>query len=464
MASRIPTHFSKHTSAITRGAVASRPAPSPFSPGAPLSGAPVHARIGSLVGAVGPFEAASSTEHALVLLLGGFLVLFSLNPPVDVGVTAVGVAWIKYTFAAVFVGMGVALVVQYRVLNYAQLVLLLPLVLSAIGVVSLAATQFLHPGTTTYASALIPLIVCALPLFIPSGRLRVDGHAMLSLLIRMFGGAASLHLVWQVGAAVGAPIDPSHERTFIILFLMVLSGFGGSARWFVASLVLVAASEALRPSSTLALGSGVVLLSVLLYRAGYKRLMQGLAVAVMAGLIVVNLGVILSESFAERVYSIEPLVKVDLLGGISNNDFRLGVLSALREEMRTRPMLYGNGFAGDINPSVSDYLPWFGDEAPIHDDFLIMYSQGGLIGYALFAATFLGFAALCARSARLAERSGRAVFAQLFDSILVADLVFVLYISFNPILQKVEFSAFFLMLLPIAVLCRRMIRPGRIVP
>src|SRR6185437_11679438 len=210
---------------------------------------------------IAPLSTRSGAEATIFSGIGAFLIFFALNPPLDFGPAYVGSPLVKYCFAAfVVLSLGM-LLLQHMVFNYSQLTLVFPFVLCLMGLGSLGYSLLLRPGTTTYASALVPMLLCSLPLFIPSARwidLRADKTVEL---LRLFALTATLHLAWQLLEAAGMPLVPSHERTFIILFLMIVSSYGGMWRWFAVSLLLVTLSLALRPSSTLAFGGIFALIS-----------------------------------------------------------------------------------------------------------------------------------------------------------------------------------------------------------
>ncbi len=166
-----------------------------------------------------------------------------------------------------------------------------------------------------------------------------------------------------------------------------------------------------------------------------------------------NLAVLESKSFADAIYSIEPLVKSQTLEAQDNNEFRLNVLAAARDEMAQHSLLVGKAFIGDVAIDPLVHLPWVHDVTmlTIHSDFAIMIVQGGLIGYALFVTLFVGMAWLCSKGARLAARRGDRCSATVFDALLAMNAVFMLYISANPMLQDPKYALPYLITLPLAV-------------
>jgi hypothetical protein len=106
---------------------------------------------------------------------------------------------------------------------------------------------------------------------------------------------------------------------------------------------------------------------------------------------------------------------------------------------------------------VSDVLKWWyaesgSDRAPIHSDFIGLLSQGGLAGYFILSALFIGLAHLCITSTRFIRRHAEE---RIFDAILVMEPIFMLYMSFNPVIQKAYFSALFFFLVPACVFTAR---------
>ena len=180
--------------------------------------------------------------------------------------------------------------------------------------------------------------------------------------------------------------------------------------------------------------------------------MSGVIIAVLAG----NIAIFADADFADYIYSFEPAVKQSILKSQDNNDFRLGVIAALRDETASNSIIFGKFFTGGIDADVSDYLPWWhagGDDfAPIHSDFIGLLSQGGLAGYLILSLLFIGLARLCMASARFSRKHAEQ---KLFDAVLVMESIFMIYISFNPIIQKAYFAALFFFLIPACVLTAR---------
>jgi hypothetical protein len=86
--------------------------------------------------------------------------------------------------------------------SLAPLFPLAPLLLSILGGFSFAHSILIAPGTATYSSALIPVILAPIPLIIPTRTTRTDGVAVTGYLsgylFRIFGVAALCHVLWDV--------------------------------------------------------------------------------------------------------------------------------------------------------------------------------------------------------------------------------------------------------------------------
>jgi hypothetical protein len=403
-----------------------------------------------------PAAARGLSTRALIRAISAFLVFYA-------AVATLGPVgnYAKYLFTAIVIASAALLAVEHRILNVAARFPLAQFALFALGVFSFTRSVLVPNNVTTYSSALIPLLVIAAPMLIPRADIRLDAGAALLYLERILGLAAFCHVLWQVAGALYPDVSPSHERTFILVFFFVLAGLRRKAFAFSAALALILASLALRPSSTLAFASTLAILGILAFRMRRLRLLRGICHLTIVFLIVGNLAMFGSAEVAEAIFSVEPYMKEDVLDSQSNNAFRLGVLEALRDTMASNSILIGKGFLGGVDVSTEKYLTWNEDsQEPIHSDFLIVLDQGGLIGYALFSSLFVGLALLCGRAAARASATGMAAEALLFHAVLVFDAVFALYISFNPIMQKVEMTLFFLAPAFIATILGRDLRPS----
>lgn len=404
-----------------------------------------------------PAAARGLSTRTLVRAISVFLVFYAVAATLG----PVG-NYAKYLFTAVVVASAALLAVEHRMLNVAARFPLAQFVLFTLGVFSFTRSILVPNNVTTYSSALIPLLVVAAPMLIPRADIRLDAGAAILYLERILGLAAVFHVLWQIAGVLDFDLAPSHERTFLLVFFLVLVGMRRKAVASSLALALILASLALRPSSTLAFASTLAILGILAFRWRRLRLLRGICHLTIVFLILGNLAMFGSAEVADAIFSVEPYMKEDVLDSQSNNAFRLGILEALRDTMASNSILIGKGFLGGVDVSTEKYLTWNEDsQEPIHCDFLIVLDQGGLIGYALFSSLFVGLALLCGRAAARASAAGMAAEALLFHAVLVFDAVFVLYISFNPIMQKVEMTLFFLAPAFIATILGRGFRPSR---
>jgi hypothetical protein len=173
-------------------------------------------------------------------------------------------------------------------------------------------------------------------------------------------------------------------------------------------------------------------------------------------LISLNLAVFMSQDIAQALYSIEPLMKEDMLNAGSNNAFRLGIIHAARDELGERSIWVGKFFSGNVTVDARKYFPDPEVEhAPIHSDYIAMIQQGGLIGYGLFGSLLIGIVLLCAKAARLAQIAEDAKCETLFDALLAINLAFMLSITANGLLQNQQASFPSLMLVALTIFLAR---------
>jgi hypothetical protein len=378
--------------------------------------------------------------------------------------------YVKYLFALSLL-LGFVLVALTGAINLSSPFLVAPLTLAAIGGISLSYSTLVAPEMSTYSSALIPLVVTAIPLFIRNSATRTHSRVVAEYLFRIFGLASVCHLLWQAVSGFlgweelvtyyGWVRAPSHDGTIAFVYLMLLSSLFRRNLMFCLSVGLIVLSLALRPTSTLVFASFFASMAVILHRLRLRRILRFFCMILVLAIIVENLSILESEKFADAVFSVEPLVKQEALGGPDNNDFRLGVLAAARDEMAGESFLIGKAFIGNVAVDALVRLPWVHDETmlSIHSDFVIMIVQGGLIGYGLFAVLFIGMARLCGKGARLAHAGGDFASETLFDVLQAMNVTAMLYMSQEPMMQLTNITLPYLILIPLAIFLARS-QPG----
>jgi hypothetical protein len=376
--------------------------------------------------------------------------------------------YLKYLFAALQLSWFAVLAMIRQRINLSPAFPLAALLLCVAGGISFTYSIVVAPGTSTYASALIPLIIVATPLLIPSDATQTDGTAVAKYLFRIFGLASLFHILWQTtDRALGLEeyYSGHHEIGVLLVNFMILCALFRRNRLLVLSIALIGLNLLLRPSSTIAFSAIFAIAFIVFHRLPYQRLLRTTSVLAAGIILAANFAILMNKDVAEALYSIEPWMKEDALGAISDNLFRLGVIHAAHDEIFKESLLVGKFFSGDINVNANDYIPYVngyymsaGSE-PIHSDYILMLQQGGLIGYALFASFFVGVARLCARAARLAHAAGDDTSETLFDALQAIYINFMLCISANPVLGIGELSLPFFMLVPLTVFLARA-QPG----
>ena len=100
----------------------------------------------------------------------------------------------------------------------------------------------------------------------------------------------------------------------------------------------------------------------------------------------------------------------------------------------------------------------FGDIAPIHNDFVNVGFQGGIVGALLFATIFIGLGAAARTGLGIARAIRDPRMAAFFSSAICTNLIFVIYVGFNPSMQKIELGLFYLIWIPLAVFALRLLK------
>jgi hypothetical protein len=251
----------------------------------------------------------------------------------------------------------------------------------------------------------------------------------------------------------------SHEASFTILFAAIIAGVQRDRRLFTIAVALAVASLVIRASSTLAISLVITSLYVWAHWIGWGRLAVAAAFWMMVTLVVMNSLIIFDVPVVDVMFRIEPWIKEEVLGSTSNNAFRIAVLEAAISEFQQGSPIFGKFFGGSVNVYVRHVLPYFmTDIVPVHNDFVNVSAQGGVIGAVLFATIFIGLGA-AARTGLGAARAIRDTrMAAFFSSAICANLIFVIYVAFNPVMQKIEYGLFYLIWIPLAVFALRLLK------
>lgn len=408
-----------------------------------------------------PVAFRGALEGAPTLITAVFVLVYVVVPTFAEGLSI----YLKYAFAAAVTTCIALIAMAHQRINLSPLFPLAALILSVLGAFSFLYSILVAPGTSTYSSALIPLIVVALPLLIASHGTRIDGGAVTEYLFKLFGLASLVHVLLQLADFALGLIEAGsymEQRYFmaamVLVNFMILCGLFLRNLLLVLSIALIGLSLVIRPSSMLAFSAMFAAGIIILHRLRCRRFLRFACVFLAGAIILGNLAMLRSEEVADAVASLEPLVKKDALGSNSNNVFRLAIIRAVRDEMAEQSVWVGKAFAGDVAVDAKRYMPWLepGQEIqPIHSDFITMVQQGGLIGYGLFAALFIGMARLCSKGARLAHSTRDVRSETLFDALQAMTIVFMLYMSGNPMMQVPECTLPYLMLVPLSVFLAR---------
>jgi hypothetical protein len=409
-----------------------------------------------------------STLDGVPFLIISILVLFFAIAPGDndpnpnLYGTALGL--LKYVFAMSLIGWFALLAIMRQRINLSPRFPLAALMLSVAGAASFIYSIAVEPGRTTYASALIPLFVTALPLVIPNRATQADSVAVEVYLFRITGIAAIFFVLWHVLDYAGGTTesDPDTYSTvgqaYPPVCFMILCGLFRRKIMLALSVGLVGLSLILRPSSTTGFIAIFAITVIVLHQLRFLHLFRAICVSIVGMLILQSLVIFFSAEATEALYSIEPLMKENALKAGSNNEFRLAIFNAVRDEMAQQSILVGKFFSGGITVDATKYYPGL-EVAPIHSDYIIMIQQGGMIGFGMFAGLLIGMALLCNKAARLARAAGNFRGETVFDAVQAMSITYALCIAGNPTLNYLGCTLWYLMLIPLTIFLARA-QPG----
>jgi O-antigen ligase len=312
-------------------------------------------------------------------------------------------------------------------------------VLAAIGVASFVYSRWIG-DPMSYAAALVPM-----GLLTAGCVLRPSAHEVRSAM-RIVG--AALAVLACVGAAWSHALGVVSAGSMIVALLALLvAGFTGQRRLTAVLIVANAAYLVLWPSSSALVAMAAIAAFWGLRALGHVALFRmGVQLAVATLLLVNMLSMVRPQILAPLMQSETTLSEG--IGQQSNSVFRIGVIRAASHDYLQASVWVGKRFTGTINATnVPAYVPWWQtDEASVHSDIAIMILQGGLVGFLLIAAWWMGLLRLLVDGTHHAGATGDQDITGFLDATLLGVLVVVVYASFNPIHQQLG------MMLPLYVL------------
>ena len=404
-----------------------------------------------------PLRSDALAANALFVLIAAYLLIFTVSPLFTYEITQI----LKYVYTVLLVVMSTWCLLTFFRFNPNPAFLIAPFLLSVIGTFTFIMVTATTKNPITYASALIPLLTAAVPLFLPDRAVSIDVPRLLRWLLVIFLISGAFHIFAQSAqGSGGGGIDyrVGHEDTFIILSAAILAGVRRDRRLFAVAFLFAVTSLVLRPSSTLAISLVITSLYVWAHWIGWGRLAVAAAFWMMVTLVVMNSLIIFDVPVVDVMFRIEPWIKEEVLGSTSNNTFRIAVLEAAIDDFRQESIIFGTFFSGDVNVYVRHLLPFFGDIAPIHNDFVNATAQGGIIGALLFGTIFIGLGAAARTGLGIARAIRDPSMAAFFSSAIAANLLFVIYIGFNPAMRKIELGLFYLIWIPLSVFALRQLK------
>jgi hypothetical protein len=397
------------------------------------------ARYDDALGAAGAFD-----RSAIYLFSVAFAALvFVADVTNVVGLSPYSVA-IKYAYTATVLALTYHYFSRFACVSTASAAPLLALAFFLATGLSYVAN--LRRGIeVSYITAFTASLIFAVATFIPPGRFTINAPRMCRTLLRLFLLGSVCYLLEAALKRAGAitslsfAADIEHVKSIVCVIGLSLSILTRAHRYSLAFLAIIAASLAVRPSSTLLVASVICVPLSLALRTGRARTYKAIAWGAL-GLAAATpwLFYFFFDQIAEIATYSEGYIKEDLLEGHSNTEFRLEIFRlAVRSLDSSLP--FGQALSGNPNVDLGAQWPWWHDVVPdgtalIHSDWLVIVSQAGLIGAALFFLMFASALKLRLRAlAVVAEQANPEVTALLSISI-VGCVAFFLYSSFNPML------------------------------
>jgi hypothetical protein len=300
----------------------------------------------------------------------------------------------------------------------------------------------LYGTKASYVSAFIASLVFSAAAFVPPASIVIEPRRVLRdlLLLLCFGSVCFLIETAFKATSFGETYAFSAEvepvKSIVVVLAIALSILLRYHALSVVLLLLAGAALIFRPTSTLVFA---LFICAPLTFALRRRLVGVAHTVAMAILILVIVTPLIFYVFFDEMSAIvtaaESYVKVDLLAGRSNTDFRLAVLRLALASL-DNSLVYGLALNGETAVLLARDFAWWREVsqdgfAAIHSDFVVVLTQAGLVGYSLFAAFLYLMLASRFRALRFMHPSDE-VRGILISLSVVGLIALILYGSFNP--------------------------------
>lgn len=297
----------------------------------------------------------------------------------------------------------------------------------------------------SYVTSFTAPLAFATAFFIPAERMPVNTAAACRSLRALFLLGSACYLIEASLKASGTATSFSyapeieHVKSIVCVLGLALACLTGARRDMALLLAITIASLAVRPSSTLLVAVVACVPLAYAFRHGLRRVASW---CVWGSLALAAATPWLFYFFFNTVASIatsgEGYVKEDLLYGHSNTDFRLEIMRLALRKL-DGSLLFGQAMSGNPNVDLGSQWPWWHQIVPdgtalIHSDWLVVVTQGGLVGAALFALMFAAILRLRLRALRALSSATSPSEHALVSLSAVACVAFFLYSTFNPVM------------------------------
>lgn len=360
-----------------------------------------------------------------------------------IGLSPYSVA-IKYAYTAIVAGLLYHYFSRFASVSTDSAGPLLALAFFFVTAVGYAA-NLLRGIEISYITAFTASLVFAAAAFIPAGGFAIDSaRACRDLRTLLLLGSicylleASLKR-FELATSISYAPEIEHVKSIVCVIGLSLCVLTRSGRSMTAFLVIIAASLVVRPSSTLLLVSAICVPLAFALRGGFRRTY----VAASWGALVLAaatpwLFYWFFDWIADSATYIERSLKEGLLEGHSNTDFRLEIFKLALRSLDSS-LLFGQGLSGNPNVNLGAEWPWWNEIVPdgmalIHSDWLVVVSQAGVVGAALFFLMFASILKLRLRALAAIPTGESSEAASLLSLSVIGCVAFFLYSSFNPVL------------------------------